>query len=205
MEDLTSVVDSLQVLAQIFPMSLSILSSTLDTVSTEPPSNNSLLDPSFWPGILPSHTFATAPKNIEVLIVPGGPGMISPEVSAPAAEYIRDVYPQLRYLLTICTGAGIAARSGVLDGRRATTNKQSWATITAMGPKTIWVSPARWVVDGNIWSSSGVTAGLDLTYAWIQQIWGEEWAMRVSGMLEYVPHPQDFDPFAEIFNVTPSG
>ncbi|KAI1753732.1 DJ-1/PfpI family protein [Xylaria castorea] len=133
-----------------------------------------------------------------------GPGVRAPDVS-PMTNFIRDRYPKLRYLLTVCTGAGLAAKSGVLDGRKATTNKQAWASITAYGPNTTWVSPARWVVDGNIWTSSGATAGLDLAFAWIEHIWGKEWAEYVEGREEYVPHPQDFDPFAAKFNITPNG
>jgi putative intracellular protease/amidase len=156
MQDMTGVVDPLQILSHQFPMNLYILASTLDPVTTEPGSaamntHNS----SFWPTINPTHTFATAPDDIEVLIVPGGPGVRAPDVS-PMTDFIRDRYPKLRYLLTVCTGAGLAARSGVLDGRRATTNKKAWDSITAYGPNTTWVSPARWVVDGNIWTSSGV-------------------------------------------------
>lgn len=157
MQDMIGVVDPLQNLANKFPMNLYILSNTLDPVTTEPASPN--MNPqksSFWPTINPTHTFATAPDDIEVLIVPGGPGVRAPDVS-PMTDFIRSQYPKLRYLLTVCTGSGLAARSGVLDGRRATTNKKSWNSMIAYGPNTTWVSPARWVVDGNIWTSSGVS------------------------------------------------
>ncbi|GAP92358.2 putative dj-1 family protein [Rosellinia necatrix] len=205
MQDMVGVVDPLQNMAHKFPMNLYILSSTMDPVTTEPASAAmNMYNSSFWPTINPTHTFATAPDDIEVLIVPGGPGVRAPDVS-PMTDFIRDRYPKLRYLLTVCTGAGLAAKSGVLDGRKATTNKSAWATITSYGPNTTWVSPARWVVDGNIWSSSGATAGLDLTFAWIEHIWGPEWVEYVSGLQEYVSHPQDFDPFADKFNIPPSG
>ncbi|KAI0533218.1 DJ-1/PfpI family protein [Xylaria digitata] len=205
MQDMISVIDPLQNLAHKFPMNLYILSSTLDPVTTEPASAAmSAYNSSFWPTINPTHTFATAPDDIEVLIIPGGPGVRAPDVS-PMTDFIRDRYPKLRYLLTVCTGAGLAAKSDVLDGRRATTNKAAWNTITSYGPNTTWVSPARWVVDGNIWSASGVTAGLDLVFAWIDHIWGQEWVEYVMGLQEYVPNPQDFDPFATKFNVTPTG
>ncbi|KAI1639337.1 DJ-1/PfpI family protein [Biscogniauxia mediterranea] len=205
LQDMVAVVDPLQLLAHNFHMNLYILAETLDAVTTEPGSAaTNGFNSSFWPQIVPTHTFAEAPDDIEVLIVPGGPGVRAADVS-PVTDFIRETYPKLKYLITVCTGAGLAAKAGVLDGRRATTNKASWATITAMGPNTTWVSPARWVVDGNIWTSSGVTAGLDLVFAWISEVWGPEWADRIESMEEYVPHAQDFDPFAAKYNVTPSG
>ncbi|GAW15760.1 hypothetical protein ANO14919_051800 [Xylariales sp. No.14919] len=205
LQDMVGVVDPLQILAHEFPMNLYLLAETLDPVTTEPgsPAMNAH-NSSFWPTINPTHTFATAPDDMEVLIVPGGPGVRAPDVS-PITDFIRDRYPKLRYLFSICTGGGLVAKSGVLDGRKATTNKEGWSTITSYGPNVKWVSPARWVVDGNIWSSSGSTASLDIVFAWIKYIYGEKWAETVMAKAEYVPRPQDFDPFAAKFNITPTG
>ncbi|KAI1084471.1 DJ-1/PfpI family protein [Whalleya microplaca] len=204
MQDMVGVTDPLQVLAINFHMNLYLLAESLDPVTTEPanPAMNAK-NSSFWPTVVPTHTFATAPDDIEVLIIPGGPGVRNPNIT-PVTDFIRNTYPKLKYLITVCTGSGLAAKAGVLDGKRATTNKSGWSAITAMGPNTIWVSPARWAVDGNIWTSSGVTAGLDLTFAWIKEVWGEEWADKIAGTEEYVPRPQDFDPFAQKYNITPN-
>ncbi|KAI0512860.1 DJ-1/PfpI family protein [Xylaria bambusicola] len=205
LQDMVGVIDPLQVLALENPMNLYILAETMDPVTPEPAmASMNKFNSSFFPTINPTHTFDNAPDDIEVLIVPGGPGVRAPNVTH-ITDFIRDRYPKLKYLLTVCTGAGLAAKSGVLDGRKATTNKGSWATITSYGPNTTWVSPARWVVDGNIWSSSGVTAGMDLTFAWIKHIWGQEAVDLVTGREEYVPNPQTFDPFATRFNITPTG
>lgn len=137
-------------------MNLYLIAETMDPVTSQPSSAAmNTYNSSFWPVILPTHTFATAPE-LDVLLVPGGPGVRAPNLQN-ITDFIADQYESLEYLITICTGAGLAAKSGVLDGRRATTNKSAWSTITAWGPNVDWIRQARWVVDGNIWTSSGVS------------------------------------------------
>lgn len=104
----------------------------------------------------PTHTYDNPPSDIEVLLVPGGAGVRLLNLTTQI-EFVRKMYPNVRYLISTCTGAGILAKAGVLDGRSATTNKKVWNETTQMGPKVEWKSPARWVVDGNIWTSSGVS------------------------------------------------
>lgn len=90
----------------------------------------------------------------------------------------------------------------MLDGKKATTNKRAWAWATSTGPNTEWVPSARWVEDGNIFTSSGISAGIDVTMAWVAKIYGEEVANYLSYSMEYErwtdPHK---DPFAKIWEV----
>lgn len=81
----------------------------------------------------------------------------TPAISA-AVQFVKDTYPKLRYLNTICTGSALLARTGILDGRRATSNKAFYKIVTAERPAVNWIPKARWVVDGNIYTSSGVSA-----------------------------------------------
>lgn len=185
---------------------LSLLAESPSPVYIRPASPAlNVMNSSFSVSLNPTHTFDNPPPQIDVLLIPGGPGVTSGNVSA-VVDFVRRTYPSVRYLLTTCTGAGIAARAGVLDGKRATTNKAAWKAITSMGPGVQWVSPARWVVDGNVWTSSGVTSGLDLIFEFVERMYGAEKARRIQGVTEYERNKGACDdPFAGWHNVTPVG
>ncbi|KAH7309165.1 ThiJ/PfpI [Stachybotrys elegans] len=204
--DVFGVLDPLFYLSFQSQINLSLIAETMDPVWVRPYTEAANVHNStFRFSINPTHTHGTAPEDLEVLLVPGGPAMLFDNQTA-TVEFVRKVYPNLKYLLTTCTGAGIAAQAGVLDGRRATTNKSAWTRITALGPDVQWVSPARWVTDGNIWTSSGVTSALDMAFTFFYEVFGEAMASRVEGTVEYMRNtdPCD-DPFASRFNVPPSG
>jgi transcriptional regulator GlxA family with amidase domain len=155
----------------------------------------------FSESVLPTHTYANPPTNLDVLLVPGGAGTRAPDLNSTIA-YVKDVYPNLKYIISVCTGATILARAGILDGRRATTNKHAWAWATSTGPDVNWVPTARWVVDGNVWTTSGVAAGLDGVFAFVSYAWGEDIAGPLADSIEYERHTNSsWDPFAKIFNV----
>jgi putative intracellular protease/amidase len=124
-----------QALSRQTYLDLVLLSRTLDPATTEP-EHMKHGNSSFFPTVNPTHTYANAPP-IDVLVVPGGMGSRSPDLG-PEIEYIQKVFPDLKYLITICTGSGIAAQAGVLDGHRATTNKAAWESMTAKGPNVKW-------------------------------------------------------------------
>lgn len=161
MLDLVGPIDALQLVAYNRHVNLHLIAATLDPVTTAPvsPSSNTY-NSSWWPTFQPTNTFDDD-LDLDVLIVPGGPGVRAPGLE-PIVEYVRKHAPRVKYLVTICTGASLAARAGALDGRRVTTNKAAWGLITAQAPLAKWVSPARYVVDGNVWTSSGVSYFFDV-------------------------------------------
>jgi putative intracellular protease/amidase len=106
-------------------LELSVLSSTLDPVSTHIDPSHSMVQ-----RVVPTHTFQNPPEDIEVLLVPGGFGTRDRENIQPAVDFVKSVYPKLKYLLTVCTGSALVAMSGVLDGKRATSNKRSFAWVS---------------------------------------------------------------------------
>lgn len=95
------------------------------------------------------------PPVLDVLIVPGGFGTRRLVDDRRWEDFVTRIYPSLRYLLTVCTGTSIVARTGLLDRCRATSNKAAFRWVQTQGPNVDWVAEARWIVDGNVWTSSG--------------------------------------------------
>lgn len=172
-------------------INLSIIAATLDPVSTVHKGKHSA-----GQSVVPTHTFADAPP-LDVLIIPGGWGGFNttPELQ----QWVRDTVPKLGTLITVCNGAALAAQTGVLDGKSATTNKMLWKECVAYGPKVNWVAKARWVRDGNVWTSSGVSAGIDATLAWVAVEFGEAMATNIANDMEFTrAASSSHDPFSVI-------
>ncbi len=142
-------------------------------------------------------TFADA-ADVDILLLPGGHGTRREAENPVLLEYLRTLYPQLDYLASICTGSGVLAAAGLLDGRRATSNKQSFAWASSCGSAVTWVAQARWVTDGNIYTAGGVAAGIDMSLALIARILSEDTAVEVARYAECDWHRDaGWDPFAE--------
>ena len=102
-------------------------------------------------------------------------------------------------VMSVCTGAAMLARAGVLEGKRATTNKLSFHWVVGQGPNVQWVKEARWVEDGKFFTSSGVSAGIDMALAVIEKLAGREPAEQAAVQMEYEWHREaGWDPFAKI-------
>jgi len=128
--DITGPLDVLNILSNDHPLHLSILAATLDPVSTKHALQDSRIS-NFGESIVPTHTFETAPQDLEVLILPGGFGSRKEENIDGVIEFLKGYAGNLRYLLTVCTGSAILAKTGLLDGKKATSNKKafSWVRI----------------------------------------------------------------------------
>ncbi|KAI0011863.1 class I glutamine amidotransferase-like protein [Xylariaceae sp. FL0662B] len=191
--DVFGSLDILNLLSKTVPLEFATLAATLDAVSTKAP----ITGQSIGQSVMPTHTFETCPDDIEVLLVPGGFGERDPNGIRPVVEFVKSRYPKLRFLLTVCTGSALVAQAGVLNGREATSNKRAWDMLSSIGTDVQWVRRARWVVDGNIWTSSGVTAGMDMMYAFVAEQYGEHVAKELADIAEYVRNTDPSnDPFA---------
>lgn len=132
-----------------------------------------------------------------VLLIPGGFGtrrlMGDPEYLRRLAAIAQDA----EYVLTVCTGSALFAKTGLLDGRAATSNKMLFPLAQAAGPDVMWRREARWVRDGKYYTSSGVTAGMDMTLGFVADTVGYEAAKTVARAMEYLwNEDRDSDPFA---------
>ncbi|KAK2761643.1 hypothetical protein FQN54_001471 [Arachnomyces sp. PD_36] len=192
-------IDALNCLSRRTKINFSIIARTLDPVPTGSPSPaDNPFNSNCSQSIVPTHTFDSLPYDgkIDVLLVPGGMGTRHEESILPVIDFLGKIYPSLGYLVTVCTGSEVFARTGLLDGRRATTNKMRFESVEALRPQVEWVRKARWVVDGNIWTSSGISAGIDVTLAFFEKHYGRERALEIARVLEYEWHQDaDRDPF----------
>lgn len=199
--DVFGPVDALNLLSWSHNNTFAFLARTLDPVSTQVRDivfNKS--NSTFAQSVLPTHTL-DHPPPLDILIIPGGIGTRAPDLEAEI-EFIRKAYPSLQYLISVCTGASLVGRAGLLNGRKATTNKRAYCSTISCCPKVHWVSHARWVVDGNIWSSSGVSAGTDAVLALISHVYGEAVAKGIANGMEYTRQLNaSYDPFSELYNL----
>ncbi|KAG8836074.1 hypothetical protein FRC17_010007 [Serendipita sp. 399] len=188
----------LQIAAFLTPnMTLSVVAETADYVPSH--ITNPISGGVTW--MKPTYTIDQDPQ-LDVLLIPGGPGTRIAYNDTRIIDYVKRTYPKLKFIMSVCTGAQVLAKAGVLDRKRATTNKFQWAELVASGPKVKWVPCARWVVDGNIWTSSGVTAGMDMINAFLKG-YNTTVAEKAVNIIEYEPHTDpSWDPFCKIWNVT---
>ena len=140
-----------------------------------------------------------APGRIDILLLPGGIGTRK-EVTNPAMlRFLSQIYPDVEYLASICTGSGILAASGLLNGRRATSNKRAFEWARGNSAAVTWVPEARWVEDGNVFTAAGVAAGIDMSLALIARLLGDDIATEAARRTEYEWHREAaWDPFARL-------
>ena len=124
----------------------------------------------------------------DILLVPGGPGTRDEVKNEAFLDRLRAASEKAAITATVCTGSALLARTGLMDGRPATTNKIAWDWAVQQGPKVLWKRKARWVDDGNLVTSSGVSAGTDMALALIARLHGRDMAVTTARNMEYLWH-----------------
>jgi transcriptional regulator GlxA family with amidase domain len=138
-------------------------------------------------------------ESLDVLLVPGGWGTRREvENQALLAQLVR-LAASSRFVTSVCTGSALLARAGLLDGRKATTNKRAFKWVASQGPRVEWVAEARWVEDGRFFTSAGVSAGMDMALGLIAHLIGRDTALAFANQTEYQWHDdKGWDPFAKL-------
>lgn len=164
----------LQFLSRVPDATVSIIAETLHPV----PSDTALSIP-------PTHTFETAPA-LDLVCVPGGGGVMDALGNARLIKYLSQASASASYVTSVCTGAFLLGRAGLLNGRRATTH---WGYTHLLPLVGATYEAARVVRDGHVITGGGVTAGIDFALTVLSEIAGEETAKTIQLALEYDPAP----------------
>lgn len=125
-----------------------------------------------------------APNSI--LVVPGGQGTRSLVSDELFITTLRNLCNRAKNVLSICTGSALLAKSGVLDNRKATSNKKAFEWVQTTSSNINWIRNARWVIDGKYYTSSGVSAGMDMALGFVSDLYGNDKAMQIAKDIEYV-------------------
>ncbi|MGB3351790.1 MAG: AraC family transcriptional regulator [Mycobacterium sp.] len=130
-------------------------------------------------------SFDAAPASrlaagVDTLLVPGGDGLVAEGVPRPLQQLIRTHAPGARRVASICAGSFALGAAGLLDGRRATTHWRHLDTFAARHPSTIIERESVYTRDGEIWTSAGVAAGIDLALALVADDHGPDMAQQIS-------------------------
>jgi cyclohexyl-isocyanide hydratase len=135
--------------------------------------------------ILPTTTFADCPP-LDLICVPGGAGMNPLLNDAETLDFIRRQAEGARYVTSVCTGALVLGAAGLLRGKRAATHWMSREMLSAFGAVPV---AERFVIDGNVVTGGGVTAGIDFALAIAAHAFGPDLAKAIQLGIEYDPHP----------------
>ena len=148
--------------------------------------------------LLPERTIADS-NDYDLLFVPGGDAALAVAENETVTEWLVQTSAKAKLVMTVCTGSILLATTGVLDGYKATTNKLDFIATVPLGPNVNWVKKARWVEDGKFFTSSGVSAGMDMALAAIAHLYGKSAAAEMAVGIEYEWHEDSgWDPFSAL-------
>lgn len=138
--------------------------------------------------VLPDHSFETAP-SLDVVLVPGGQGSRAQMRNPVLLAWLRDVAPGCSWVTSVCTGSAILHEAGLTKGRRITTHWGYIETLRKRAEDTTVLERVRYVRDGKLVTSAGVSAGIDMSLWLVGQLFGVEHARATQRWMEYDPAP----------------
>ena len=134
--------------------------------------------------VVPHYSLDTCP-DFEYILVPGGRGTRTEAKNPVLLNFLKTRSANCKAVLSVCTGAFLLAEVGLLEGKRATTHWGSLDRLRDFGG--IEVLEERYTRDGDIWCSAGVSAGMDMVLAFLNETFGEETAEKIQFYTEFYP------------------
>jgi transcriptional regulator GlxA family with amidase domain len=135
--------------------------------------------------VTPQYSVDTCPQP-DVLVIPGGFGTRALLKNERVIAWTQEQANKVELLLSVCTGALVLAQAGLLAGRPATTHHTAFDHLENLSPTTAIQRDARWVhAGGKIFTSGGISAGIDLSLEIVARLCGEELAAEVVDEMEY--------------------
>jgi transcriptional regulator GlxA family with amidase domain len=133
--------------------------------------------------VVPAAAMGSVRGAIDTLLIAGGSGTRRAATDERVLRWVRSAAKRSRRVTSVCSGAFVLAHAGLLDGRRATTHWQWCDTLAAMFPAVEVERDSIFVADGSVYTSAGVTAGIDLALALVEEDLGPEAAREVAQQL----------------------
>ncbi|MDF2988717.1 MAG: dimethyladenosine transferase [Eubacterium sp.] len=133
-----------------------------------------------------------------ILLIPGGFGTRKEVFNSEFIDVVKKLCQEARYVLTVCTGSALLAKTGLIKGLQATSNKMSFDWVCEQDMSVNWMKKARWTVDQKYYTSSGVSAGIDMTLGFVADTVSLKAAQTVANGIEYIwNQDKDNDPFCK--------
>ncbi len=132
----------------------------------------------------PDYNLAGAPKP-DLLILPGGYGSRKVMEQADVIHWIRESADSAEKVMSVCTGSLLLAKAGLLHGLKATTHHTVFDTLIELAPHTEVLKDERFIDNGKIVTSAGVSAGIDMSLYVIGLLYGEDEAQKTAQYIEY--------------------
>ncbi len=138
--------------------------------------------------VIPDHSFADAP-NLDVVLVPGGQGTRREIENPKMLDWLRKIAPRCSWICSVCTGSYLLKAAGLTEGKRITTHWAFVETLRESAGDAEVLEGVRYVRDGNVVTSAGVSAGIDMSLWLVGQIYGVAHARQTQRFMEYDPAP----------------
>lgn len=134
--------------------------------------------------VIPDHT-TDSQLEPDIIIIPGGEGRKMQMFNENILNWIKKKYTQLEFLLSVCTGAFIIGKTGLLDNIKATTHHESYEEFAETFPRTELIKNVKYVDSGKIITSGGISAGINMSLYTVSLIAGKDIAGKTAKLMEY--------------------